>query len=148
MADRAEAQLAEAACFYHEGKKAEQLCDDCGRFLCSLCTLPIGQDTLCASCLEIRRKNETGDHRFKSRVVRFDKLAIGLSLIPLIIYFPLTCITAPASLFVAIRYWKENVGLVSGIRFRMVLAISLGVLQIAGWVIGISLLVRRLSSGA
>lgn len=146
MSDSAEAQLDDAACFYHEGKKAEQLCDDCGRFLCSLCTLPVGNDTLCASCLEIRRTKPSDAHTFTSRVVRYDKLAIGLALLPLL-YFPFTFVTAPATVFVAIRYWKKNVGIASGIRSRMVLALIIGLLEIAGWAIGISLLVRELSNG-
>lgn len=145
--DQEEAGLEEAACFYHDGKKAAHLCDDCGRFLCALCTLPVGNEMLCASCLELRRKQETGEHTLRPRQVRYDKLAIGLAVLPLIIYFPITFVTAPATLFVAIRYWNRKLDFAPGMRSRMALALIVGLLEIAGWVIGISLLVREISSG-
>ena len=141
------AGLEDAACFYHEGKKAAHLCDDCGRFLCALCTLPVGHDLLCSSCLELRRKQDSGEHTLQPRQVRYDKLAMGLAVIPLIIYFPLTFVTAPATLFIAIRYWNRKLDFAPGMRSRMTLALIVGLLEIAGWAIGISLLVREISSG-
>ncbi|MDF7800630.1 hypothetical protein P4C99_14225 [Pontiellaceae bacterium B1224] len=135
------AQLDDAVCFYHAGKKAEQLCDDCGRFLCGLCALPIGEEMLCSSCLELRRKQEFGQHQLKPRQMRYDKLAIGLTVIPLIIYFPVTIVTAPAALFVAIRYWRKKLEFAPGMRRRMVLALIFSSLQISGWIILISFIV-------
>jgi hypothetical protein len=72
---------------------------------------------------------------------------MGLAVIPLIIYFPLTFVTAPATLFIAIRYWNRKLDFAPGMRSRMTLALIVGLLEIAGWAIGISLLVREISSG-
>lgn len=140
-AEGLKAQLDDAVCFYHAKKKAEQLCNDCGRFLCGLCTLPIGEELLCSSCLELRRKQEFGQHQLKPRQMRYDKLAIGLTIIPLIIYFPITIITAPAALFISIRFWRKKLEFAPGMRGRMVFSLIFSSLLIIGWIFLISFMI-------
>src|SRR5258706_3513950 len=41
----------EASCFYHPFSRAVVPCDQCGRFLCSLCDLDIDGRHLCPACL-------------------------------------------------------------------------------------------------
>src|SRR5512140_3781205 len=42
----------ESSCFYPEQKKAVIPCDNCGRFLCSLCDVELNGRHLCPMCLE------------------------------------------------------------------------------------------------
>src|SRR5260370_609573 len=55
---RAEIAIAgsEAACFFHAEKKAVVPCSHCGRFLCALCDVELGNEHLCPPCLETARK--------------------------------------------------------------------------------------------
>lgn len=139
------AKLNDAVCYYHTEKKAEQVCDECGRFLCGLCELPFGEEILCSSCLEMRRK-QPGRHALKPRQMRYDKLAISLAILPLL-YFPLTLLTAPATLFVVLRYWKKDLEFSPGRKSRMVLAFIVALLQVAGWFFGIMALIGGIASG-
>ena len=45
----------EATCFYHARKKAVVPCDQCGRYLCSLCQVELSGQNWCPSCIELRR---------------------------------------------------------------------------------------------
>lgn len=139
------ATLDDAVCYYHANKKAEQVCDECGRFLCGLCELPFGEETLCSSCLEQRRK-QPGRHALKPRQMRYDKLALGLALLPML-YFPITVVTAPATIFVVLFFWKKDLEFSPGRKSRMVFAFIAALLQIAGWIFGIMVLVRSIASG-
>ena len=139
------ARLDDAACYYHADKKAQSVCDECGRFLCGLCELALGDETLCTSCLELRRK-QPGRHALKPRQMRYDKLAIMLALLPLL-YFPITFLTAPATLFVVLRYWKKDLEFSPGRKSRMILAFIFGLLEVIGWVAVIALLIGRKAHG-
>lgn len=139
------ANLDDAACYYHADKKAQQVCDECGRFLCALCELPLDGETLCASCLELRRK-QPGRHVLKPRQMRYDKLAISLAILPLL-YFPLTFLTAPATLFVVLRYWKKDLEFSPGRKARMVLAFIIGLCELIGWITLIVVLIGKKSHG-
>jgi len=41
----------EAVCFFHPSNRAALPCDVCGRFLCTICDLPMGSRHLCPVCL-------------------------------------------------------------------------------------------------
>ena len=60
---------------------------------------------------------------------------MGLAVVPplLLITIYFTFITAPAALFIAIRYWNTPMGAVPRSRWRAVLAIIFAGAQIAGW---------------
>jgi hypothetical protein len=125
-----EAEMGTAACFYHETKQAEHVCDSCGRFLCGLCSLPLGNEMLCTSCLELKRENSEGSEHLIPRQTRHDKLALGLSILPALLFYP-ALITAPITLYIAIRYWRPRGILIRGWRIRMVIAILLALSEIA-----------------
>ena len=46
----------EAACFVHTDRRAEAACDACGRFMCALCEVRVGEQRLCVACLESGRR--------------------------------------------------------------------------------------------
>lgn len=133
------ADLDDSTCFYHADKKAEHLCDDCGRFLCSLCSLPLGDETVCSSCLELRRSGK-GMHALAPRQIRYDKLAQLLMVFSLIsmvcLWFTLVIPIGLAlgSMYVAFRYWKGPQGLARAYKLRMILAILFSLLSMVGTV--------------
>ncbi len=121
----------DASCFLHPRKKAEGICDQCGRFVCALCEMEIAGQRLCPACVE------RGEGRGKLEVlsnyrVLHDNIALALAIYPLVIFF-VTCITAPAAIYVAVRHWNSASSVIPRTKVRHVLAIAIAALQIAGW---------------
>jgi hypothetical protein len=67
--------------------------------------------------------------------VLYDSLALTLALVPLLLW-PFTLITAPAALFIAIRYWRAPGSVVQRTKVRLILAMFVALAQIVGWGIG------------
>lgn len=121
----------EASCFYHSAKQAVIACESCGRFLCALCDVEIGGSHRCPSCLEAgkqKRKLET----VENRRMLYDSLALGLAVLPVLIW-PLTILSAPAALFIVIRYWSDPLSILPRTRIRFVIAALIALAQIGGW---------------
>lgn len=134
----------EASCFFHPQKRAVTPCESCGRFVCALCDVELKGQHLCPDCLEkgVRKKKL---HGLESRRYLYDTLAIQLAVLPIVIA-PLwffTCLTAPAALYVTVRYWKEPLGLMRRHRWRFLVAAVFALAQIAGWVFLIATLVAE-----
>src|ERR1043165_1811569 len=96
----------ESSCFYHADKRAVVPCSACGRFLCALCDVAVGERHLCPACIE------TG--RVKGRFLEFetgrtlwDSAALLLAVLPVILCFYVCVFTAPAAIVVAIMGWKK-----------------------------------------
>jgi hypothetical protein len=129
----------EAACAFHPKKRAVAACGRCGLFVCALCELPVGEERICPTCLEKGHAQgklaalET--HRFL-----YDRLALMLVTYPLLLFY-VTALTAPIALFVAIRFWKAPTSLVRPGKTRMVVAIVVAVLELAGWAVLAAVLV-------
>lgn len=123
----------EAECFYHPGKKAVVPCAGCGRLLCALCEIPFDGRSLCTNCLQSGRDKQQIESLEKSRTL-FDSLALHLSFWPLI-FFPLTLISAPAVIYLVLRYWSAPASILPRTKFRHILALLLAGGQLAGWVI-------------
>ena len=121
----------EAECFNHPGKQAVAACSACGRLLCSLCEIKLDDDTLCIHCLHSGREKRKISSLENKRTL-FDTLALNLAFWPMLFVFP-TLITAPAALFVTLRYWKSQGSLLPRSRFRFVLAFLLAACQVGGW---------------
>lgn len=121
----------ESACFFHESKQAESLCEDCGRYLCALCEIVFEGKTLCPACLETAQEKETMDGLVRERF-RHDSLALMLALLPILLIFP-TIITAPAAIVYAIFRWNSAGSLVHSGKWVFAAAILLGLAQIGFW---------------
>ena len=68
-------------------------------------------------------------------IILVSGLALTLALVPLLLW-PFTLITAPAALFVAIRFWRAPGSVVQRTKIRLILALFLALAQIVGWGIG------------
>ena len=118
-------------CYQHPEKAAVAACDRCGRFVCALCEIPLGPERLCPLCLAGGRKGNRPTSLENHRVV-YDKMALALAIIP-VLFFYLTIMTAPAALFICIRYWNAETSLVRRSKWRFVVAGTIATLQIVGW---------------
>lgn len=122
----------ESSCFFHPQKRAVVPCAECGRFLCALCDIEFSGRHLCPQCLEVGGKKRTIKSLENQRVL-YDDIALALAIIPAIFVWP-TIITAPMSLFIAIRHWKTPLSIIPRTKFRFIIAMVLSGLQITGWV--------------
>jgi hypothetical protein len=121
----------EAGCFYHPQKRAAVHCQGCGRFLCALCDVELNGQHLCPGCLETnQRKGKLSE--LESQRTLYDNAALSLATLPLLIW-PFTIVTAPTAIGVAIYGWNKPGSMVARTRLRAVLAILIGLLELAGW---------------
>lgn len=116
-----------SSCFYHEQKKAVVHCDACGRFLCALCDLDLNGQHLCPACLQTGKKKGSIPELENRRTV-FDRSALVLALLPLMV-------TAPVAVVLALLSFFRPPSLVRRTRVAAWLALFFGLLQIALWVI-------------
>lgn len=115
----------EAGCFYHPSKQAVIHCAACGRFLCSLCDLGLSDGHYCPTCVETGRRKGKFSNLEDERFL-YDELALTLAVAGL-----LTCgLTAPVSLYYALRHWKKPGGIASRSKATAIAAILLSLLQI------------------
>ena len=125
----------ESTCFHHPDRKAVAACADCGIFVCSLCVVEEKGDKICLSCFTKRQQNALKADSSKTGAKRmvYDNLALMLAIIP-VLFFWASIVTAPAVLFVVIRYWNRHpCSIVPRTRFRFILAALLALAQLAGW---------------
>jgi hypothetical protein len=134
-ADAAPAPVAgegEAACFDHPSKRAVAHCSQCGRFVCQLCAIDFRSGVWCPECFAAGRSRQKTAELEQGRLM-YDSIALAIALGPLLVW-PLTLLTAPAAIYVAVRYWRRPQSLVRWRRWRSVLAILIATAQIVGWV--------------
>jgi hypothetical protein len=120
----------EASCFYHSTKRASASCAQCGRFVCALCAVDFEGKAWCPTCFESatsRRKHRNlENHR-----ILYDSIAFGLVTVPALLYFIPALITAPAAIYVSIRYWKRPTSLIPRWKWRFPVAILLAMGELA-----------------
>jgi hypothetical protein len=121
----------ESSCFYHPQKKAALPCDGCGRFLCALCDCQVDDRHYCPTCLQSGKTKGKIQSLDNSRPL-YDSIALALAIYPMLIFY-FTVITAPMTLFVAIRYWKAPMSILRRSKIRFIAAVVIALLQIAGW---------------
>ena len=124
----------EATCFYHARKKAVVPCDRCGRFLCALCQVELSGENWCPSCIALHRK-QGKLAGLDNRRMLYDNIALLLAVGPVavVVFWFFTLVTAPATLFVVIRYWRAPSSLVPRTKARFVIAGVVALLQLAAW---------------
>jgi hypothetical protein len=133
----------EASCFYHPQKKAVLPCEGCGRFLCALCDCELQGQHFCPVCLETGKKKGR-IQRLENERTLYDSIALSLAVYPLLIFY-LTTFTAPVAVFIALWRWNAPRSIIHRTRLRLILAIVIASLEIAGWAVGIYFLSTRSS---
>lgn len=121
----------EASCFYHPGKQAALVCDECGRFLCKLCDIELLGRHLCPACLElVTQREQTAS--IQKRQVLHGQIAISIALVPLLVW-PVTCLTCWVVFYYCYRYWDAPNGLQSSNKRGYVIAMVFAALEAIGW---------------
>lgn len=128
----------ESSCFYHPAKKAVVPCDSCGRFLCSLCDVEFHGRRLCPACIE-SGADKGGILELRNQYYRYDSIALALAITPLLIFY-LTVLTAPITIYLALRYWKTPLSVLPRGKWRMGLALVIACLELAGWAAAVFIL--------
>lgn len=132
----------QAACFYHPSKTAHVPCDGCGRFVCALCDVELHGQHLCPSCIESGRRKGALTTLENKRVL-WDNIAMTTAIGPLLIW-PLTIVSAPTAIFLALYGWRKPRSLVPRrASLNFIAAIVFAFLIIAGWIVGIVFLVKK-----
>src|SRR4051812_36135954 len=131
----------ESSCFYHPQKKAVVHCESCGRFLCGLCDCELHGQHFCPACLESGKKKGRIKNLENERTL-YDSIALALAVYPLLIFY-FTIFTAPMALYIGLRQWNAPRSLIHRTKLRLVLAIVLASAQLAGWGVGLYILIAK-----
>ncbi len=123
----------DASCFYHADKRAAIACSACGRFLCHLCDVTLGDRHLCPGCIETGRAKGRFTEFETSRIL-WGSAALTITVVPIILCFWITLVTAPAAIVLAIYGWKKPQSIVTTSRWQSWAAIIIATLEIAVWV--------------
>lgn len=126
----------DATCYHHPDRVAVVACACCGRFLCGLCDLDLGDRHVCATCLHAEHEDGGPAGRRVSRFVQYDSLALALATIPVltVAFWFMSCLAAPAAVFLAVRFWRRPMSLLPRTRFRFLLAMLIALATIVGWI--------------
>lgn len=119
----------EATCFEHANKRAIAHCHQCGRFLCALCEVQVAGQTWCPSCLHPGEAAPPIQALEKRRTL-YDSIALALATFPVLLFFYPSILTAPAVVYLAIRYWKKPSSIVPRGKWRFVVALIVVVVEI------------------
>jgi hypothetical protein len=121
----------QASCFYHPAKQAVVDCAHCGRFLCALCDLEVGEAHLCPACLG-RGKDQQSVMQQNRGLFRYDMLALALAFWPFLLFMPSTVFTAPLALYITLKHYKTPISITPATRWRFPMAAVLAVGQLIG----------------
>jgi len=121
----------EASCFYHPQKQAQRVCDGCGRLICALCSVEMGAEHLCPSCIASGKKKGKLTTLENNRT-RYDSIALSLAVFGLLVYV-FAIFLAPAAIYVAIRHWNSPGSLLGVSKTRFVIAILISVFSLLFW---------------
>jgi uncharacterized paraquat-inducible protein A len=121
----------EASCFYHPQKQAVRVCDGCGRMICALCSIELGDEHLCPNCLASGKKKGKITTLEDTRT-RWDSIALSLSVFGMLVYF-LSIFLAPTAIYLSIRHWNSPGSILGKSRARFVIAILLSCATLIFW---------------
>jgi hypothetical protein len=137
------ASQGDATCYNHSGKQAHVPCAVCGRFLCTVCDIEFRGEHWCPACLKSQAEGQA-QPVFQRRKMRFDSLALALVTIPALAFWP-ALLCAPTALFLCIRHWKDDQGILPRTKWRLYVALLFGIVQVAAWIALITFLYLNLA---
>lgn len=120
-----------ASCFYHTTKRASVACTRCGKFLCALCSLEVSSEVWCPACLS-HGAAEKRVAALETRRTLWDTVALGCAVLPTIffVFFYFWIFTAPATIFLSIRYWSRPSSIIPRTKVRFIVAMLIALLQL------------------
>ncbi len=124
----------DAGCFYHAQSRAQVPCDLCGRFLCALCDVELHGQHFCPGCVNTGKKKKQIRNLDTDRLL-YGGIALMIALLPVLLFWPLTIITGPLAIFVAVYGWNKPPSLTGTGRGSAIVAIVLGLLETAAWIL-------------
>lgn len=131
----------ESSCFFHQNKQAVTACSQCGRFLCALCDIDFNGQHLCISCIESgKKKGKIG--KLQNKNFLYDNIVLGMAILPAFTFY-LPVITAPATIFLGIKYWNKTSSIIKRGRFRIVLGLLIALMEIIGIVLFVYILINH-----
>jgi hypothetical protein len=136
----------EGACFDHPAKRAVAACQQCGRFVCQLCAVEFAGAVWCPSCVAASSGKARRANSDTSRTL-WDTCALATPFALLIIW-PLTILSAPAVVALAIMKWKQPISLVRRSRWRFAAGLAVALVQGGLWALLIWYMVAKSRRGA
>lgn len=107
-ANAAVAMPEKATCFFHPDKAFQACCQRCGRFVCALCDLQLGEEHICPTCFE-RGRTDTGlaggKAEWRHRDVLYDSIALMIGWI-WIFFWPTILAAIPITITLHVKYRK------------------------------------------
>ena len=126
----------DAACFFHPENRATLSCEKCGRFICSVCDLPLGAEHLCPACLTSGLADAKLPQLVTKRFI-WSKVALALGFLPLFfgpLFFPLFIVTGSLCFYLAIASFRRPGSLTSKRpTITASIAILLAIIQLTVW---------------
>jgi hypothetical protein len=102
----------------------------------------------CPECIEAGRSRKKVVNLENQRTLH-DSIALALATWPVVLFFYPSIVTAPAALFFSIAYWKKPSSIVRRHgKWRLVVAIILASIQIAGWLALVIFMIYQFRKGA
>jgi hypothetical protein len=99
-----------------------------------LCALELGGETWCATCLSTGATKKRVNS-LETRRILWDSVALGIAIIPLVtligLYFLI--FTAPAAIFVALRFWNRPGSVLPRSKIRFLLTIAIALAELGLW---------------
>jgi hypothetical protein len=121
----------EAACFDHPSKRAVAACQQCGRFVCTLCSVEFGGQVWCPACVAGGKGQSKAASLEPARIL-YDSMALAVPLASLL-FWPITIVTGPGTVVFSAMTWKHPLSLVRKLRWRFVVASLIGLAQTGAW---------------
>jgi hypothetical protein len=135
----------ESSCFFHSNNRAETICDECGRFLCGLCSVSFGKRKLCPDCI-YRNRRQKIDPLLIDQAILFDNIAISILALSVLTlsYLFLGLIISLLAVCLVFIGWKYQRTLVRRSRFRFGIGLILGLIGAGAWILFLVLFIQAL----
>lgn len=135
----------ESSCFFHSNNRAETICDGCGRFLCGLCSIGFGQRRFCPDCI-YRNRRQKSDPLLIDQAILFDNIATTILVLSILTlgYILLGFIVGLLSVCLVFIGWRYQRTLVQRSRFRLGVALGLGLIGAGAWIFLLLLVIQAL----
>lgn len=129
-------QMGESACFFHPENTAANICPDCGRYICNLCTVAADGRDFCPSCFDAAHQQQELSE-FRDRDTLYDSMALAagwgwvliypfwIVALPVVAYWTIAKSSAPRHYVVPRRPWRYAVAMLGVLALPVLLVLGL-----------------------